>query len=109
VFSNPAKCYRTAMTYCPELKRYLWCQTIPRATKEVALGPRFSGGLGIFESPYPWGPWKTVFYTRQWDMGPSESGSIPGKWMGEDGKTFYYVFSGDDSFSVRKLVLEFNK
>jgi hypothetical protein len=41
--------------------------------------------------------------------GPRRVGSIPGKWMGEDGKTFYYIFSGDDSFSVRKLVLEFDK
>lgn len=106
VFLNPAKCYRTSMSYSPQLKRYLWCQVIPRATKEVAMGPRFSGGLGIFEAPNPWGPWKTVFYTRQWDMGPGESGSIPTKWMDEDGKTFYYVFSGDDSFSVRKLTLE---
>ncbi len=54
---------------------------------------------------YPWGPWKTVYYTRDWDIGPGESSSIPTKWMSDDGKTCYMVFSGDDYFSLRKLTL----
>ena len=64
---------------------------------------RFKGGLGIFESDNPWGPWKTVFYTREWDIGPGETSSIPTKWMSDDGKTCYLLFSGDDYFSLRKM------
>jgi hypothetical protein len=31
--------------------------------------------------------------------------SFPTKWMGDDGKTLYLVFSGNDSFSLRKATL----
>jgi hypothetical protein len=106
VFSNPGKCYRSAMTYSQELKRYLWCQIIPLSGKDERKGPRFHGGLGIFEAPNPWGPWRTIYYTREWDMGPGESGSLPTKWMDPDGSTFYYVFSGEDAFSIRKLIVK---
>jgi len=83
------------------LKKYLWCQIIPLAGS--AQGPRFEGGLGIFAASEPWGQWQTVFYTRQWDVGPGETASIPTKWMREDGKTCYLVFSGEDCFSIREL------
>ena len=101
VFSNPGKCYRSGITYNAGLKRYLWCQVIQVSDRGRAGGPRFKGGLGIYEAPEPWGPWKTVYYTMDWDMGPGETASIPSKWMSEDGKSCYYLFSGDDCFSVR--------
>jgi CubicO group peptidase (beta-lactamase class C family) len=106
IYTNPGKTYRSGMTYDAPLKRYLWCQVIPLSGDKEQEGPRFKGGLGIFESPNPWGPWKTVYYTREWDMGPGESGSLPVNWMSSDGKSMYYLFSGNDSFSVRKLVLQ---
>ena len=106
VYVNPGKTYRSGMTYDAGLKRYLWCQVIPLSSDKEEQGPRFKGGLGIFESKNPWGPWKTVFYTREWDMGPGESGSLPVNWISKNGKTLYYLFSGNDSFSVRKLVLQ---
>jgi len=101
VFFNPGRCYRSGITYNAGLQRYLWCQVIPVSDRGNSRGPRFDGGLGIFEAPEPWGPWKTVFYTMDWDMGPGETASIPTKWMSEDGKSCYYLFSGDDYFSVR--------
>ena len=106
VFRNAGKCYRSAMTYDRGLDRYLWCQIIPYFKKGETRGPRFVGGLGIFESKSPWGPWKTVYYSREWDVGPGETGSLPPKWMSEDGRTRYYLFSGDDAFSVRKVTLK---
>ena len=105
VFTNPGKCYRSGITYNAGLKRYLWCQIIPVSDRGNAGGPRFKGGLGIYEAPEPWGPWKTVFYTMDWDMGPGETASIPAKWMSEDGRTCYLLFSGDDCFSLRGLRL----
>jgi len=106
VFANPGKCYRSGITYNKGLKKYLWCQTVQAGFSEDFNGVRFKGGLGIFESENPWGPWKTVFYTRDWDIGPGETSSIPPKWMSDDGKTCHLLFSGDDYFSVRKLVFK---
>jgi hypothetical protein len=100
VFVNPATCYRSGITYNAGLKQYLWCQVIPLST---GAGPRFTGGLGIFAAPEPWGPWRTVFYTREWDVGPGETASLPAAWMSRDGRTCRLVFSGNDHFSVRKV------
>jgi hypothetical protein len=66
---------------------------------------RFSGGFGVYEAPEPWGPWRTVYFTERWDVGPGESSSFPTKWMSADGRTVHLVFSGDDAFSVRKARL----
>jgi CubicO group peptidase (beta-lactamase class C family) len=107
VFVNPGKCYRSGITYNKGLEKYIWSQVIqmsPREGHSFTGGSgdiRFRGGLGIFESDNPWGPWKTVFYTREWDMGPGETSSVPAKWMSEDGKTCWLLFSGDDFFSLR--------
>ncbi len=106
VFSNPGKCYRSGITYNKGLKRYLWCQTIQLSPSGGSKGPRYKGGLGIFESENPWGPWKTVYYTRNWDIGPGETSSIPTKWMSEDGRTAWLLFSGEDCFSLRKVRFE---
>lgn len=101
IFSNPGKCYRSGISYNSGLQRYIWCQIIPLAMDDE--GPRFAGGLGIFEAPEPWGPWKTVFYTRKWDIGPGETISIPTKWISPNGKICYLAFSGEDAFSVRQV------
>lgn len=99
VFADPGNCYRSTVSYNAGLKRYLWCQT---GRGEDA---RFKGGLAIYDAPDPWGPWTTVFYTDEWDVGPGESSGFPTKWMSEDGATLHLVFSGDDCFSVRKATL----
>ncbi len=101
VFSSPGQCYRSGISFNSGLGKYLYCQIIPRASSQQ--GPRFAGGFGIFESDHPWGPWHTVYYTRDWDIGPGESMCLPTKWFSNDGKSGYVVFSGDDYFSVRQI------
>lgn len=101
VFTHSAMCYRSGISYNSGLKRYLWCQIHPES--KHPQGSRFQGGFGIYEAPEPWGPWHTVYYTTDWDVGPGETSSFPTKWMSEDGKTCYMLFSGDDCFSVRKV------
>jgi len=103
VFHHAGGCYRSGISYSRALNRYLWCQTLPGGDA------RFGGGFGIFDAPEPWGPWTTVFYTEQWDVGPGESSSLPPKWMSADGQTIFLVFSGDDSFSLRKATLHLNQ
>jgi putative membrane-bound dehydrogenase-like protein len=100
VFTHLGRCYRSAVNYNAGLNRYLWCQIIPG--KDTC----FEGGFGVYEAPEPWGPWSSVFFTEKWDVGPGETASFPSKWMSQDGKTLHLVFSGDDSFSVRKATLQ---
>ena len=89
------------------MKRYLWWQVIPRSErfdgneKDV----RFVGGFGIYDAPEPWGPWRTAFYTEDWDVGPGETSRFPTKWISQDGRTCHLLFSGNDYFSVRKAIM----
>jgi len=105
VFVNPGRCYRSGISYNAGLKRYLWSQSIPSRGADL----RFKGGLGIFDAPQPWGPWTTVFYTEDWDVGPGETGCFATKWLSRDGRTCYLLFSGDDCFSLRKALLKLTK
>lgn len=104
VFTFPGNCYRSGISYNAGLGRYLWCQAL-QASRDPR-GSRFQGGFGIYEAPEPWGPWRTVYFTRDWDVGPGETASFPTKWMSRDGRTCYLVFSDDDSFSVRKVIFD---
>lgn len=104
VFRNPGECYRSSIVYNPGIKRYLWCQTDPDTAHPQ--GMRFEGGFSIYDASEPWGPWATVFSAENWDVGPGETSGFPAKWMSDDGKTVHLVFSGNDSFSVRKATLE---
>jgi len=99
VFEHKGLCMRSGLTYNAPLKRYLWVQVLPVGQ------PRFAGGFGVYEAPEPWGPWATVYFTRQWDVGPGETASFPPRWISADGKTVHLVFSGGDCFSVRKATL----
>jgi hypothetical protein len=99
VFRHAKNCYRSSVSYNAALRRYLWCQTGSGAD------PRVGGGLAIYDASEPWGPWTTVFFTSQWDVGPGETSCLPTKWMSGDGRTIFLVFSGDDAFSVRKGTL----
>ena len=101
VFTNPDGCLRSAMTWHPASRRYLWWQAIPQPKGHRDRGDtRFAGGFAIYDAPEPWGPWTTVYHTRQWDMGPGEHGDFPAKWMEADDRV-WLVFSGEDAFSVR--------
>jgi hypothetical protein len=99
VFTHEGQCYRSSVSYNAPLRRYLWCQT------GAGEDTRFEGGFAIYDAPEPWGPWTTVFFTQQWDVGPGETSSLPTKWISADGRTVHLVFSGDDCFSVRSATL----
>jgi CubicO group peptidase (beta-lactamase class C family) len=103
VFSHRGRCYRSSISYHAPTKRFLWVQILP------GDAPRFHGGFGIYDAPQPWGPWTTVFFTENWDVGPGENAHLPTKWMNTDGRTAYLVFSGDDAFSVRRVEFEFGE
>ena len=103
VFEHPGLCRRSGISYNAGLGRYLWWQQ--RAEGDVDT--RFNGGFGIYDAPEPWGPWTTAYFTLEWDCGPGEMASFPTKWMSQDGRTCYLVFSGNDYFSVRKAISKY--
>ena len=107
VFEHEQACLRSGISYCAPLKRFLWWQHIPQPAGHKDRGDtRFDGGFGIYEAPNPWGPWRTVYFTEEWDVGPGERGEFPAKWMSKDGRTLHLTFSGDDNFCIRKATLE---
>jgi CubicO group peptidase (beta-lactamase class C family) len=108
VLTRPGDCYRPSVTFNAPLNRFLLVHSQPNERSRDAGGKidlRFHGGLVIYEAPQPWGPWSAVFDADNWDVGPGESASFPAKWISADGRTLHLVFSGDDSFSVRKAEL----
>ena len=102
----PGQANRLDVTYNAPLGRYL--MTMRSRGRDGGLN-QFS----IYDAPEPWGPWTTVYYTQTWEGGSlsstnggwGEIAHIPSKWISTDGTTFYLVFAGDDSFSVRKATL----
>ena len=97
VFQHAGKCLRCTVSFDSGLNRYLLCQ--------AGSAGLVRAGFGVFDAPEPWGPWTTVTYSSQWDVNPGDTASFPTKWMSADGKTLYLVYSGDDSFNVRRAVL----
>src|SRR5262249_745873 len=96
VFTPPGRCYRSSVPYSAPPRPYLLVQPVPNVASHDGVGRldgRFRGGLAIFDAPEPWGPWTTVFFTEQWDVGPGDTASFPTKWMSADKQTLYLVFS----------------
>ena len=106
IFTFPGGVNRMDVTYNVPLGRYLM---VMRSRARAGGVNHFS----IFDAPEPWGPWTTVYYTKNWEGKPlstesdgwGESQHIPSKWISTDGTAFYLIFSGKDSFSVRKAEL----
>ena len=101
VFVYPGHCGRLDVAYDAAIRRYL-----------MALGFDHHGGWGIFDAPEPWGPWTTVFFTKDWGLGDTHSYRLPTRWISPDGLTLHLVFSGRrhegvdyDAFCVRELRL----
>jgi len=98
VFTSPGGCNRLDVTYNAPLGCYF---LVMRSRAQAGGKDQFS----IYDAPEPWGPWRTVFYTENWDIDPGESAHIPSKWISPDGKTCHLVFAGSDSFAVRQFML----
>jgi hypothetical protein len=98
---------RFDITYNRAIDRYLLTM------RSGSFGEESVDHFSIYEAKEPWGLWATVYYTQDWEGEASpdgvsdwgESQHIPAKWIGKDGTTFHLVFSGGDSFSVRRARL----
>ena len=97
VFENPGRCYRSGITYNKGLDKYMWVHL----NSISDIGPRFEGSIGIYLSERPWGPWETLYYSPNWDIGPGETASIPTFWLSDNGRSGYLLSSSNDEFSLR--------
>lgn len=64
--------------------------------------------LTLFEAREPWGPWSLFYQDDNWGLHGGYNPCFPTKWMSEDGKTMWMVYSGseeDYNFTVQKVSL----
>lgn len=102
IFKYDDHCLRLEVVYNSGIQRYL-----------MTVAYDFEGGWGIFDAPEPWGPWTTVFHTEKWDVEGTHGYRFPTKWIFNNGKTMYLVFSGlaaegYDAFNVRRMDIVLN-
>ena len=100
VFTDSKKgIMRTSAIYNIGLKRYIL------TTQHVSRFGIENGYIGIYESRYPWGPWRTVLLKNAWDTGiqikdkkyKTVYWNFSPKWMSRDGKKFVMVYTGAGS------------
>lgn len=112
ILTRAKACYRPSITFNAPLRRFLLVHTLPGERSDDRAGgmdARFKGGLLIYESAQPWGPWSNVFDNDPWDVGPGDSASFPAKWISADGRTLHLVFAGNDCFCVRRASLKLSQ
>jgi hypothetical protein len=109
---------RAGMSWNPGLRRFMLSLVFDPTPATTTDNTRFVGGLMVFVSANPWGPWQTVFSSAgTWPGGTSSSAcgptgwgageraDIPTKYMSSDGKTFFLFSSGGDCLSIARGVL----
>jgi hypothetical protein len=107
VFADPNHVDGPDVVYDAPLHRY-WL-TVAH-TRPGDAGDASIGGLGVFVSRHPWGPWTTVGYYSHWgDFGSKAGGDylglrFPAKWMSSGGKTLWGVYSGPGPLDAFNLV-----
>jgi len=56
-----------------------------------------TAGLMMLYAEHPWGPWHQFYWNESWDVGNPENRAylpqLSPKWISEDGKSMYMVFS----------------
>ena len=107
IFTDPKGTQRIAINHNAALQRYILTTTHQPPGSDATHTP----ALGIFDAPEPWGPWTTVYYSDEWSENyRTYHQKFPTKWMSDDGKTMWLLFSGLDggyySFCLRKASLE---
>ena len=105
IFSDPRGTSRISLSYNAGLRRYLLT-----SSHRVGEGPH-NASLGVFDAPEPWGPWTTMYYDDHWSINNrTYHHKFPTKWMSEDGKTLWLLFSGlggnNYAFCLRKAAVE---
>ena len=106
IFYNPQGTQRISISYNPGIKRYI----LVTSHQPENDSRTHTAALGIFESEFPWGDWRTVYYNDHWsDNCRTYHHKIPTKWISKDGKDMWLLFSGLDcgyyDFCLKKVTL----
>ncbi|MFC1712289.1 hypothetical protein ACFL6S_01405 [Candidatus Poribacteria bacterium] len=107
IFTDPQGTQRISINYNAALRRYILAST----HQPPGSNATHTGALGVFDAPEPWGPWTTVYYDDYWSGDHrTYHHRFPTKWMSDDGRTMWLLFSGLDggyySFCLKKANLE---
>jgi hypothetical protein len=118
VFCYPLMTGENHVSYNKGLKRYimgnygftdLMGKPVPYHQGEPTWNPeKQRSQLTLFEAPEPWGPWSLFYRDDNWGIHGGYNPCFPTKWMSDDGKTMWMVYSGseeDYNFTVQKLTL----
>ncbi|MGH8217365.1 MAG: hypothetical protein ACREUT_02160 [Steroidobacteraceae bacterium] len=109
VFTDSQNAVGPAVVYGAGIARYFLTVGHYRSGRPQDMA---AGELGVFEGPHPWGPWRTVYYGDDWGRFPAWSHgdylglTFPAKWISDDGRTLWGVFSGLgrlDAFNVVRV------
>jgi len=103
VFKDPGHVGHPTISYNAALKRYIlgiYSDVVPHredaSVKEWRTWDKASE-LQLYESKYPWGPWKLFYNEKPW--GGTEHScylpQIPNKWWSKDGLSGTIMFAGD--------------
>jgi hypothetical protein len=115
IFRDPNNVDYPDVVYDLKLHRYL--MTVGHY-RSGSYSDASIGQFGLFESPHPWGPWSTIEYGDDWGLyGRAAAGDflgmhMPNKWVGLDGKSRWFVFSGLrewDSFNLIEARFEIRR
>jgi hypothetical protein len=111
VVTDPGRCYRPEVVFNPGIGRYILCTATSGSARWCGTDEKY---LGIFEAPTPWGPWSVVKEVYGWGGDENRfQPRIPTKWISEDGKIFYLLYScfpkGPYQFNVQKCSLELSE
>jgi hypothetical protein len=103
VFKDPGHVGHPTISYNKALKRYIlgiYSDVVPH--KENPGHEEWSSWdkaseLQLYESEYPWGPWKIFYNEKPWGGGKHSCylPQIPNKWWSKDGLSGTIIFAGD--------------
>jgi hypothetical protein len=110
IFTDPLGTQRVAVTYNSALGRFI----LTTSHQPENDNRTHTAALGVFESEFPWGNWKTIYYDDNWSNEcRTYHHKFPTKWMSNDGKEMWLLFSGLDcgyyDFCVRKAKLTIDR
>jgi hypothetical protein len=103
VFKDPGHVGHPTISYNKALKRYIlgiFSDVVPHkinpGPEEGSLWDKASE-LQLYESEYPWGPWKIFYNEKPWGGGKHSCylPQIPNKWWSKDGLSGTIMFAGD--------------
>lgn len=113
VFTDSSGCFRPNLVYNPGIRKYLLSICSPYGEWKWWSNKNANriAHLGIFEGDNPWGPWKTVYYEKEWGKPENRfAPNIPSRWISEDGTSFYLLYScipnGPYQFNIQKCTIK---